>query len=167
MTESATGTIKFYVRSGISPLPGTGIWTSIDRMTWHYRGYTDSVGMLMVQGVPSGLNYYMASKTGYGIGSGSVNVPSGGGVQVNIYLTKTLSIMSADIMGSLDITSNPTGAHVSINGELLDTLTPVTITDIPEGEYILELAKDGHQATTVVRIARGRTATSTASLSPT
>lgn len=167
MMELATGVIKFYVRSGMSPLPGTGIWTSVDRMTWNYKGFTDSVGMLMVQGLPSGIIYYMASKTGYGIGSGSVNVPSGGGVQVNIYLTKTLSIMSADVMGSLDITSNPAGAQVSINGELLKTLTPVTITDIPEGEYVLELAKDGYQATTIVRIARGRTAISTASLSPT
>lgn len=165
MTEA--GAVKFYVRSGMSPLPGAGIYTSVNRYTWYYRGFTDSVGVLMVLGLPMGLNYYMVSKTGYSVANGSVNVPSSGGVEVDVYLTKTLSALSADAMGNLDITSNPEGAQIYINGDVLNTITPVTITNLPEGEYILELAKDGYQSTTVVRIERGQTAIMTASLSPT
>jgi len=164
MTESLAGSIRFLVRSGTSPLPGAGIWTSINRMTWYYRGYTDSVGSLIVMDAPLGLNYYIVSKTGYNIATGSTNVPLSGGIQLNVYLTKSLSVMSADTMGSLKIASDPEGAQVYINGGILETITPVTITNIPEGDYVLELAKDGCRSATMVRIDRGQTAILTASL---
>lgn len=165
MAELATGAIKFLVRSGTTPLPGASVYTSVNGYTWYYRGYTDGVGLLMVLGLPAGLNYYMVGKTGYSTVNGSVNVPANSGIQVDIYLTRTLSVMSVDMMGSLTITSNPEGAQVYINGDIQEALTPVTITDLPEGDYILELVKDGYGSTTVVRVARRQNVMTTASLS--
>lgn len=167
MVESlATGAIKFIVRYGSSPVVGAKVYTSVNRITWYYWGYTNSVGVLIAQFVPAGLNYWMVSATGYNTASGTVNVIANGGVQVDVYMTKSLSIVSADMMGSLTITSNPEGAFVYINGSMQELTTPVTIANLPEGDYVTELTKDGYEFTTLVKVMRGQTATITASLTP-
>ena len=166
MTESlATGAIKFIVRYGSSPIAGAKIYTSVNRITWYYRGYTDSVGVFIVMGLPTGINYYMVSAIGYNTASGSVNVIAPG-VQVDVYMTKSLSIVSAEMMGRLTITSNPEGALVYINGSMQELPTPVTIADLPEGDYALDLTKDEYGFTTLIRIMRGQTITAIASLMP-
>lgn len=167
MTELATGTIKFVVRSGSLPLAGAGIYTSIDRMTWYYRGYTDSVGTLMVLGLPAGTNYYIVSKSGYHIVNGSTNVPANGGIEVDIYMTKSLSVAENNMVGSLTVISEPDGAWVYIDEMCQETPSPVTIVDIPEGDHMVRLVKDGYEDfIALVNIMRGQVATMTAQLVP-
>ena len=166
MTES-TGTIKFVARYGGQPIVGAKIYTSINRITWYYRGYTNSVGVLIVLGLPSGINYYMASATGYNSASGSGNVPAGGGIEIDIYMTKSLSVVSADMVGNMTVISNPEGACVYINDVIQEMNTPINVTDLPEGDYILELTKDGYKdLITPVTIIKGQTMEITVSLIP-
>ncbi len=142
MTESlgteSLGAAIFYVRnySG-SPIVGAKIYTSTNRITWYYRGYTSNVGMLSVTGLPTGTNYYMVSATGYNTVSGSMNITDG--VTINVYMTKSLSSMS---IGSMTVTSEPVGAHIYIDDAMQRSLTPATIIDIPEGDHVLVLTKD-------------------------
>ena len=160
----ATGAVKFIVRYGSSPLVGAKVYTSVNRITWYYWGYTNSVGVLIAQFVPAGLNYWMVSATGYNTASGTVNVIANSGVQVDVYMTKSLSVVSTDMVGSLTVTSNPEGALVYINDSIQELPTPVTIADLPEGDYVLDLTKDEYGLTTLVKIMRGQTAMITVSL---
>ena len=110
---------------------------------------------------------YFRSATGYNISRGSTNVPANGGVQIDVYLTRALSTVSTDIVGSLTVISNPEGAWVYIDEVCQEIPTPVTISDIPEGDYILTLVKDGYEdLITPVTIIRGQTAEITANLIP-
>lgn len=167
-----TGSIKFYVRnySG-APIVGAKVYTSINRMTWYYRGYTDSVGTLVVLGLPAGTNYYMVSATGYTTASGSTKVIDNSMVMVNVYMAKSLSSVGT---GSLVVTSEPAGAYIYIDDAVQESLTPATIIDVPEGDHVLVLAKDGYSdyitPTTIVGgqiiMAGGQTTVVTASLVP-
>ena len=156
MTES-TGAIKFIVRYGSTPLAGAKCYTSQNQITWWFKGTTDSIGVLMALGVPSGLEYWMVSATGYNIARGSTNVPAGGGVQLDVYMTRSLSMASAT--GSLSVISNPAGACVYINEVIQENPTPVTIADLPSGDYVLRFFKDGYEdLITPVTIISGQTA---------
>ncbi len=166
MTELlATGSIKFIVRSGSMPVAGARVYTSINQITWYFRGTTDSIGVLMVIGIPAGLEYYMVSATGYNTARGSTNVPAGGGVQIDVYLTRALSSVSVNMVGNLTVNSVPEGARVYINESMQGLPTPVTIQDLPEGDYVLRLVKDGYaDLITPVTIMRGQTAIITVNL---
>lgn len=164
MTES-TGTIKFIVRYGGSPIVGAKIYTSINRITYYYRGYTNNVGVLMAMSLPTGTNYYMVSAPGYNVSSGSGNVPANGGIEIDVYMSKSMSIVSADIIGNLTVLSNPEGAHVYINDAIQELSAPVVVADLPEGDYILRLAKDGYEdIITPVTILKGQTSEVTVNL---
>jgi hypothetical protein len=164
MTES-TGTIKFVVRYGGSPIAGAKIYTSTNRITYYYRGYTSGVGVLMATGLPSGINYYMVSAQGYNAAYGYGNVPANGGIEIDVYMSKSLSIISADMVGNLTVISDPDGACVYINDVMQEIYTPVTISDIPEGDYILKLVKDGYEdLITPITIIKGQTTEITLSL---
>lgn len=157
MTDS-TGTIKFVARYGGSPIVGAKIYTSTNRISWYYRGYTNSVGTLMASGLPTGINYYMASATGYNAANGSGNVPANSFIEIDIYMSKSLSISSADMMGNITVISSPEGACVYINDVIQEIPTPVAIEDLPEGDYILRLTKDGYEdLITPVTIIKGQT----------
>lgn len=166
MTES-TGTIKFVARYGGQPLAGVKIYTSTNRITWYPRGTTNSVGVLMALGLPAGMNYWMASEVGYNSASGSGNVPANGGIEIDIYMTKSLSVASTDMVGNMTVISNPEGACVYINDVIQQMNTPITVTDLPEGDYVLCLTKDGYEDfITPVSIIKGQTAEITVSLIP-
>ena len=167
MTDALqTGAIKFVVRYGGQPVVGAKVYTSSNRMTWYYRGYTNTVGILITMGIPTGLNYYMVGATGFNTVNGTVNVILNSMVEVDVYMTRSLSVVSMDMMGSLTITSTPEGAWVYINGAVQERPTPVTVANLPEGEYLIELATEGYYGATLARVVRGQTATTTASLSP-
>ena len=66
--------------------------------------------------------------------------------------------------GSLTVESRPTGAGVVINGKPSGT-TPVTITDLPPGEYRVSIMLDGHRPfATTVRVIAGERARAAARL---
>ncbi len=168
MTEIlATGSIKFIVRSGSTPVEGARVYTSVNQITWYFRGITNSIGVLMALGIPAGLNYYMVSMPGYNTARGSTNVPANGGVQIDIYLTKSLSTVSTDMVGSLTVSSTPEGAQVYINESIQELPTPVTIQGLPEGDYVLRLSKNGYEdLITSVTIMRRQTAIMSANVIP-
>src|SRR3972149_10883475 len=143
--QLATGSIRFSVRYGSVPIAGARVYTSINQSMWYFRGITNSTGTLIAIGVPAGLEYYMISAIGYNISRGSTNVPANGGSQVNVYLSKSLSVADAYMVGCLTICSVPEGAHVYINDSIQELPTPVTIQDLPEGDYIIRLTKDGYE----------------------
>jgi hypothetical protein len=66
--------------------------------------------------------------------------------------------------GALAIESRPTGAAVAVNGKPSGT-TPLTITDLPPGDYRVTMTLEGHQPfATTVRVVAGERARAAARL---
>lgn len=163
-----TGAITFYVRSGTSPVPGAKVYINSPGMPIYqyiYKGYTSTYGVLSVPYLPAGTNRYMVSKIGYNVASGSTTVYDGRSVTVNVNMTISLSTIGS--IGSLSIMSNPPGACVYINDSLQEMPTPVVINDMPEGDYVLTLVKEGYNDyITLITIVRGQTTTISTDLIP-
>ena len=165
----AVGAIIFYVKSGATPVAEAKVYMNSPGMPIYeylYKGYTNAYGSLGVWNLPIGTNKYMISKTGYNTATGAVVVYANVGTNVNVDMVRTLSI-GTTIVGNLNIISNQPGACVYINDALQDMSTPVTIADLPEGNYAITLAKDGYNDYfTLATITGGQTATISANLVP-
>ncbi len=128
------------------------------------KGYTDAYGVLNVPNLPTGTNRYIVSKPGYNSASGSIVVIGGVGITVSIDLIPSLSLGTV-MVGNLNIVSNPPGACIYIDNIAQDAVTPVTIADVPEGDHILVLTKDGYtDYNTLATIVSGQTTTISADL---
>ena len=148
------GGIRFY--TGVAGArvyinsPGMPIWQYI------FKGYTDATGVFNIS-VPVGTNKYMISKTGYKTASGSVMVYDGETSIVYVNMV-TLSAMDTIMIGNLEIIS-PAGAVVYINDSIQQMFTPVTITDLPQGDYVLTLVKNDREYTTFATVVTNITST--------
>lgn len=75
------------------------------------------------------------------------------GVQTSQYI----ELQDVAKTGGLQVRSNPPGARVSVDGQVIGT-TPVTLRDLPAGEHEIILEAGGRQVRQVVRIEPGITA---------
>ena len=57
-------------------------------------------------------------------------------------------------VGTLTVSSNPSGATILLNGKELREKTPAVLT-LPAGTYHLEIVRDGHRAERDVTLANG------------
>lgn len=168
MTE-AIGGIRFVVTygNGAYTIQGANVYLNSPGMKyylWSYKGYTDQYGVLNVPNVPVGTNKYMISKTGFTTATGSLQVYEGMTTVANIDMVQSLSLESLST-GNLSIVSNPPGACVYIDDIAQVISTPLTISDIPEGDHVLTLTKDGYEDYhTLATIISGQTITITADM---
>ena len=98
-----TGTIS------VSSTPG-GAYIYLDGA---YEGVTPYSGSYIIQNVESGSHTISARLSGYQTSTVQTTVQGGGVATVTMPLTP----ISTTTTGTLDITSNPTGANVYINNE--------------------------------------------------
>ncbi len=135
--------------------------------TYMYMGATDAYGVLNVPNIPTGTSKYMVSKTGFVTATGSLVVVGGHTTYKSIDMVQSLSMSALATGGSLNIVSNPAGACISIDEAVQNTTTPVTIADIPQGDHVLILSKDGYSDyNTLITIVNGQTTTISANLIP-
>lgn len=149
------GAIRFY--TGVA---GAKVWLNSPGMPfWQYifRGYTDSTGVFNISNIPPGTTKYMVTKTGYRNATGSVMVYSGETSIVYVNMI-SMSVMDETMKGSLSIL-DPIKAEVFINDSKQQLPTPLTITDLPQGDYVLTLTKDGYEYTTLATVVRDKTST--------
>ena len=67
--------------------------------------------------------------------------------------------------GQIEVTSDPAGAYVSLNGELRGT-TPLLIEAVAPGQYTVALTHSGSSVNRVVQVSAGTTAVVMASMTP-
>ncbi|MBP2134475.1 hypothetical protein J2128_002441 [Methanomicrobium sp. W14] len=90
---------------------------------------------LTISGLKSGTTYSVeAEKDGYD--SSSQNVYISGGYTQSVYL-------SLETPGSISVTSNPSGAYVAMNGNIVGK-TPYVITGLSSGDHEIEVSKNGY-----------------------
>ena len=71
------------------------------------------------------------------------------------------------LTGSIDVSSEPEGAAIYLDGEDTGELTPATLTDVPAGSHLVEARLSGYDAASSrVEIEEGITATLSFTLSP-
>ncbi len=130
------------------------------------KGYTDAYGVLNISNLPTGTNKYIVSKPGYNSKSGSIVVIGGVSITVSVDLIPSLSLGTV-MVGNLDIVSNPPGACIYIDDVVQNAVTPVSIAEVPEGDHLLILTKDGYaDYNTLATVESGRTTTISANLEP-
>ena len=146
-----TGTIS------VSSTPG-GAYIYLDGA---YEGVTPYSGSYVIQNVESGSHTITAKLSGYQSSTVQTNVQGGGVATVTIPLTAT----STTTTGTLDITSNPTGANVYINNEYKG-IAPLTLT-LDTGDYTVKFSLSGYTDSTVTAtVNAGATSTVQGSLVP-
>jgi len=147
-----TGTIA------VSSTPG-GAYIYLDGA---YEGVTPYSGSFIIHNVGAGSHTIRLSLSGYQDSTVTTNVQGGGTATVSIPLNPTTPVSET---GTLDITSNPTGANVYINNEYKG-LAPLTVT-LPAGEYSVKFTLSGYTDSTVTAIVNsGGTSTVQGSLVP-
>ncbi len=161
------GAVHFSVTSGATPIAGARVYVQSPGMPiyqWSYKGNTSQYGILDVWNLPAGVNSYMISATGYTTVRGTVNVIGGRSTTLNVNMIRSLSTLA---VGSLNIVSNPPDACVCIDDAPQYVTTPITIAEIPVGDHMLILSKDGYvDYTTPVTIVSDQTTTISANLTP-
>ena len=161
------GAVHFSITSGGTPVARARVYIQSPGMPiyqWSYKGYTSQYGVLDTWNLPAGVNSYMVSATGYTMVRGKVNIIGGRSTTLNVNMVRSLSTLA---VGSLNIVSNPPDACVCIDDAPQYVTTPITIEEIPVGDHMLILSKDGYvEYTTLVTILSGQTTTISANLTP-
>ena len=169
VTGSDVGGIRFIITygGGLHTIQGAKVYINSPGMPFYryiYVGSTDAYGVLYVPNLPIGNNKYQVSKTGYRAVTGTAVIIGGQMTYVNIDMVPTLSLGAVNV-GNLNIVSNPPEACICIDEAVQNATTPVTIADVPEGDYTLILTKDGYNDyITLVTITNGQTTTISADL---
>ena len=147
-----TGTIS------VSSTPG-GAYIYLDGA---YEGVTPlSGGSYIIQNVETGSHTITVKLSGYQDSTVQTNVQGGGIATVTVPLTP----ISTTTTGSLDISSNPTGANVYIDNEYKG-IAPLTLT-LPTGDYSVTFKLTGYTDSTVTAtVNSGATSTVQGSLVP-
>ncbi len=147
----STGTIS------VSSTPG-GAYIYLDGA---YEGVTPYSGSYIIQNVESGSHTISARLSGYQTSTVQTTVQGGGVATVTMPLTP----VSTTTTGTLDITSNPTGANVYINNEYRG-IAPLSLT-LDTGEYSVKFSLTGYTDSTVsATVNAGATSTVQGSLVP-
>lgn len=148
-----TGTIS------VSSTPG-GAYIYLDGA---YEGVTPySGGSYIIHNVGAGSHTVTLKLSGYQDSTVPVTVEGGGTVTVSLPLNPITPVSDT---GTLDITSNPTGANVYINNEYKG-IAPLTVT-LPTGEYSVTFKLTGYTDSTVTAtVNSGGTSTVQGSLVP-
>ncbi|NYT06449.1 MAG: PEGA domain-containing protein, partial [Methanomicrobiales archaeon] len=149
---------------------GDGDIVDLSEIYCHYMIY--KAGLIFIQSTPSSADIYLdgvyEGKTGIPI----INIPAGYhllevkldgystyseiiDINTDDELDRTVSLLP--LTGSVSITSNPTGASVSIDG--VDRgVTPLTISGISEGTHSLSISKSGYEEhTEILTVVVGQT----------
>ncbi|MDD3813320.1 MAG: PEGA domain-containing protein [Desulfocapsaceae bacterium] len=114
-----------------------------------------------ITNITPGSHAVKLTKTGYADFTAQVNVTAG----TTTYLSVTLTIIPG--IGTIEISSIPSGARVFIDGQDQSLITPATITSIPEGSHAYKLTLAGYNdATGNFIITSGQTTTVSATLVP-
>ena len=115
-----------------------------------YKGMTP----LSLANISPGLHTVRVEKTGYVPWEDTVDVSAGVTTNVTAALT---ALPPPPTTGSLNVTSDPAGADVKLDGVLKGT-TPLTVTGVSPGSHTLRLEKTGYVAYTApVSITAGET----------
>lgn len=147
-----TGTIA------VSSTPG-GAYIYLDGA---YEGVTPYSGSYIIHNVNAGSHTIRLTLSGYQDSTVTTNVQGGGTATVEIPLNPSTPVSQT---GTLEITSNPTGANIYINNEYKG-LAPLTVT-LPTGEYSVTFKLTGYMDSTVTAtVNAGATSTVQGSLVP-
>jgi len=134
-----------------------------------------SSGFVYIESIPTGANIYLNGiKTGQttpdsikwlGEGENKILLRLNGyrdsSITVNIEETEKQFITvdftkNPGMRGSIEITSEPTGASIIFNDSLLNKVTPYTINNLLPGEYKISLTKYNHRADSVFAYVESR-----------
>jgi hypothetical protein len=101
-----------------------------------YKGVTPKV----ISGLSEGSHQVKVTRSGYNDYTRTTSVTAGKTATVSATLSP---IPQAPVTGSLDVSSTPSGANIYIDGEYKG-VTPMVISGLPEGEYLVTVTKDGY-----------------------
>lgn len=147
-----TGTVS------VSSTPG-GAYIYLDGS---YEGVTPYSGSYIIHNVGAGSHTVRLSLSGYKDSTVPVNVQGGGVATVSVPLNPTTPVTDT---GTLEISSNPTGANVYINNEYKG-IAPLTVT-LPTGTYSVTFKLTGYSGSTIsANVNSGGTSTVQGSLVP-
>ena len=114
------------------------------------------------QGVPQGSHEITITLDGYLPYSTTISVASG----AESVISAALSQENAKSTGSLSVSSDPTGATVTLDGTQAKK-TPYTYTNLQPGTYLVEIKKDGYTSyTKTTSVTSGIESEISASLNP-
>jgi hypothetical protein len=93
----------------------------------------------------------------------ALEVEAGGSASHYVELAAPIAVAQASSSGRLEVSSDPAGAQVSLNGQVRGR-TPLMIPSVPPGEHTLVIASGSNSVTRRVRVTAGNTATVVASV---
>ena len=122
-----------------------------------YKDVTPAV----VSGLSEGSHQIKLTKSGYYDYTQTTSVTAGKTTTVSATLSPALKILTT---GSLDFKSAPSGANIYIDSIYMG-VTPVVVSELPEGSYQIRLAKSGYDDyTRTASVTAGGTTTISATL---
>ena len=99
------------------------------------RAPDDPAGALRLKEIPWGEHRYVIMLEGYKTYAADMNISSSSTKRVEVELLKLLGI---------EILTSPAGAEVYLDGQKQESVTPLTIENIPEGKYKVEVRLEGY-----------------------
>ena len=99
------------------------------------RAPDDPAGPLRLKEIPWGEHRYVIMLEGYKTYAGNMNICSSSTKRVELELLKLLGI---------EILTSPPGAEVYLDGQEQEGVTPLTIENMPEGGYTVEVCLEGY-----------------------
>jgi len=127
----------------ILPIPTTGsldVRSSPSGASIYIDGVYKGVTPKVISGLSAGSHQAKVTKSGYNDYTRTTSVTAGKTATVSATLSP---IPQAPVTGSLDVSSTPSGANIYIDGEYKG-VTPMVISGLPEGEYLVTVTKDGY-----------------------
>jgi uncharacterized repeat protein (TIGR01451 family) len=114
---------------------------------------TGSVSPATFNGIEQGSHLVEVSLANYQIANKTVIVQAGSSV------TADFTLIAVPTTGSLNITSSPAGAAISLDGSVTGKTTPFIFTDLAPGDHIIDVSLTGYSpASTTITVTAGETA---------
>jgi hypothetical protein len=119
--------------------PGSALY-----LDGNYQGLTPSNDYLDLTSLVQGYHTILLRHTDYQDYTQTVYVKAGGVATVNAKLTAVVLGPTPDTTGQIVVASVPAGAELFLDN-IFRGVTPVTLTDIPEGSHVVTIKEQGYQ----------------------
>ena len=127
----------------VQAITGNGLYilSTPSRATVYLDGVSKGVTPLMIRDPTAGPHEIQVRLSGYAEWKSTVNAPSGGTRTITVVLNET----DGDLFQGINVTSNPAGARVFLDGREKG-VTPKQVNNIAAGIHILELEYPGYKS---------------------